>query len=81
MPMYEYGCLACNSRFDRLRRMDQDDTGVTCPTCQSESVQRRLSVFASYSRGASASVAAEVAAPSGGTCSRNCSTCGCGTRN
>jgi putative FmdB family regulatory protein len=81
MPMYEYGCLSCNSRFDRLRRMDQDDSGIICPKCHSEAVQRRLSVFASYSRSTTASVASEAAAPGGSTCSRNCSTCGCGPRN
>jgi putative FmdB family regulatory protein len=81
MPMYEYGCLSCNSRFDRLRRMDQDDTGVICPACRSESVQRRLSMFATYSKGAASSSAAEVAAPSGGTCGGGCPGCGCGTRN
>ncbi|NNJ10062.1 zinc ribbon domain-containing protein [Chloroflexales bacterium ZM16-3] len=81
MPMYEYGCLSCNSRFDRLRRMDQDDAGVTCPICHSESIQRHLSVFASHSRGATSGATAEVAAPAESTCSRNCSTCGCGTRN
>ncbi|MBX0327136.1 zinc ribbon domain-containing protein [Oscillochloris sp. ZM17-4] len=81
MPMYEYGCQSCNSRFDRLRRMDQDDTGLTCPTCHSTSVQRRFSVFASYSRGASSPEAAEVAAPAGGTCGGGCPGCGCATRN
>ena len=81
MPMYEYGCLSCNSRFDRLRRMDQGDTGVTCPACQSESVQRRLSVFASYTKGASSGEMADAAAPAGGSCGRGCAGCGCGTRN
>lgn len=81
MPMYEYGCLSCNNRFDLLRRMDQGDSGVTCPICHSESVQRRLSVFATYSKGVVSSDAVEVAAPSGGTCSGSCATCGCGTRN
>ncbi|MEI7643567.1 MAG: zinc ribbon domain-containing protein [Chloroflexales bacterium] len=81
MPMYEYGCLSCNSRFDRLRRMDQSDAEVTCPACHSESVQRRLSVFASYTKGASSGALAEVAAPAEGGCGRGCPGCGCGTRD
>lgn len=81
MPMYEYGCLACNSRFDRLRRMDQDDTGVTCPVCHSESVQRRLSVFAAHTKGISSGTIIESPASVGSTCSGSCNTCGCGPRN
>lgn len=82
MPMYEYGCLACNSRFDRLRPMSQDDTGVTCPRCGGEQVQRRLSVFAAHTRGAGAAVA-ESAAPStsGGGCGAGCCGGGCASRN
>jgi putative FmdB family regulatory protein len=82
MPMYEYGCLACNSRFDRLRRMDQDDSGVSCPTCQSAAIQRRLSVFAAHSRGESGvSAVAEAAAPAASSCGGGCAGCGCGSRN
>ncbi|GAB4444375.1 MAG: hypothetical protein OHK0015_45630 [Chloroflexi bacterium OHK40] len=77
--MYEYGCQVCNSRFDRLRRMDEDDAGVTCPHCQSAQVQRQLSVFAAHSRGNS-QARTEVAAPvaSGGGCCGG--GCGCGAR-
>ncbi|NTW04034.1 MAG: zinc ribbon domain-containing protein [Oscillochloris sp.] len=83
MPMYEYGCQSCNSRFDLLRRMDQDDTGITCPVCHSESVQRRLSVFASYSKGAGMSSAVEAPMPSSGgvSCGRGCPGCACGPRS
>lgn len=80
MPMYEYGCLACNSRFDRLRRMDQTDADVVCPRCHSEQVQRRLSTFAAHSRdaaGVSAAATAPVASSGGGCCGGSC---GCGTR-
>jgi putative FmdB family regulatory protein len=78
MPMYEYGCLSCSSRFDRLRRMGQSDADVTCPSCQSAHVERRLSVFAAHSRGAGASVAEAPAAPATGGCCGG--SCGCGTR-
>lgn len=81
MPMYEYGCLECDKRFDRLRRMDQDDEGVTCPRCQSVNIQRQLSVFAAYTRGGSGSVAeaAPVATGGGGCCGGSC--CSGGSRN
>ncbi len=79
MPMYEYGCLSCSSRFDRLRRMGQSDADVTCPTCQSPHVERRLSVFAAHSRGADSAreVAAAPAPATGGCCG---GACGCGSR-
>jgi putative FmdB family regulatory protein len=78
MPMYEYGCLSCSSRFDRLRRMGQSDADVTCPSCQSDRVERRLSVFAAHSRGGGATVAETPAAPTAGGCCGG--SCGCGTR-
>jgi putative FmdB family regulatory protein len=80
MPMYEYGCQACDTRFDLLRRMDQDDADVACPRCHSGRIRRRLSVFASHSRdavGVSAAATAPVATTGGGCCGGSC---GCGTR-
>jgi putative FmdB family regulatory protein len=80
MPMYEYGCQACDTRFDLLRRMDQGDTGIVCPRCKSDDVRRRLSVFASHSRdaaGVSAAATAPVASTGGGCCGGSC---GCGSR-
>ena len=77
MPMYEYGCLSCSSRFDRLRRMGQSDADVTCPSCQSHRVERRLSVFAAPSRGGAAVAEASAAPAAGGCCGGSC---GCGTR-
>ncbi len=72
MPMYEYRCLACESRFDRLRRMDQDDADVTCPHCQSGQIQRRLSLFATATRSGAAPVEAPASASGGGCCSGGC---------
>lgn len=44
MPNYEYRCLDCRKRFEVF--MSYSDYGsrkVTCPYCQSENVQRRIS--------------------------------------
>lgn len=81
MPMYEYGCQACDTRFDMLRRMGQDDTDVSCPRCKSEHVARRLSVFATHSRdaaGVSAAATAPAPVATGGGCCGG--SCGCGSR-
>ncbi|MGD0014833.1 MAG: zinc ribbon domain-containing protein [Bryobacteraceae bacterium] len=46
-PLYEYRCSACGETFEQLRRTQDADHGLVCPTCQSGEVRRPLSVFAS----------------------------------
>ncbi len=44
MPIYEYVCGGCERRFEKLvRRFDE---AVSCPSCDSASVEKQLSVFA-----------------------------------
>ena len=33
MPIYEYACVACDLRFDRMRPMAQADSPADCPQC------------------------------------------------
>lgn len=35
MPIYEYECIGCQSKFE-LRRSFGENPGVSCPMCQSE---------------------------------------------
>jgi putative FmdB family regulatory protein len=44
MPLYEYVCTACRSRFEKLVRRFGED--VACPSCASSAVDKQLSVFA-----------------------------------
>lgn len=81
MPMYEYGCLACNTHFDRLRRMGQDDAGVTCPHCGGAQIQRRLSVFATHTKGGATVAEAPVATRTSGGCGGGCCGGACASRN
>ncbi|MBL8214654.1 MAG: zinc ribbon domain-containing protein [Bryobacterales bacterium] len=46
MPLYEYRCPECGARFEQLRRMTEADSGVVCPRCESQRVQRLFSTFA-----------------------------------
>ncbi len=46
MPVYEYRCKSCESRFDALRPIAQADAPVPCPTCAATETMRLLSVFA-----------------------------------
>ncbi|HEX3701989.1 MAG TPA: zinc ribbon domain-containing protein [Vicinamibacterales bacterium] len=48
MPIYEYECRACGHRFERLIRpaSSSNDGSVACPACQSQELERLLSLFA-----------------------------------
>jgi putative FmdB family regulatory protein len=43
MPIYEYACRSCGSRFEKLVRAD---TELDCPQCHSRQLEKQLSVFA-----------------------------------
>ena len=48
MPIYEYTCNACQTRFDQLQRTMSaatDDGGPACPHCGSPQTARALSLF------------------------------------
>jgi putative FmdB family regulatory protein len=43
MPLYEYECQSCHQHFELLVR---EQTVLVCPSCQSDDLQKQLSVFA-----------------------------------
>lgn len=45
MPLYEYKCRKCHTRFELLRRMSDVDRNVKCPKCGSPAVEREISGF------------------------------------
>ena len=44
MPLYEFKCLECGNLFELL--MMKSGQQAACPSCESESVERVLSMFA-----------------------------------
>ena len=46
MPIYEYECSKCGSRFDLRRKIDDSDDEIKCPKCGAEKPKRVFSVFA-----------------------------------
>jgi putative FmdB family regulatory protein len=44
MPIFEYACGECKKSFELLVR---SDTRIVCPSCSSENVKKKLSLFAS----------------------------------
>jgi len=64
MPIYEYECQDYGMRFEKLVRSIHSAERIACPSCESKSVERQISAFATVwsSQGVSDSL------PSGSTC-------------
>jgi putative FmdB family regulatory protein len=69
MPVYEYLCRDCDTRFEARRSMSEAAEPITCPDGH-DSTTRVLSVFASVGRGSGPS-SAPASVPSGG-CGAGC---------
>lgn len=75
MPLYEYYCSQCETKFELLRPMSRSDAPAACPNGH-QGAERVLSVFSAVSKEAGGETA-----PIGGgsecdTCtSSSCSTC------
>ncbi len=51
MPIYEFVCADCGESFEKLVLSSSKITEVTCPTCQSQNISKKISSFASRSPG------------------------------
>lgn len=79
MPVYEYYCRECNTRFEALRPMSQMDTPIACPRCDTPNARRAISVFAAVSResgGSSRMIASSTSSGCNGCAGGNCASCG-----
>ena len=69
MPIYEYRCQNCNTRFEKLvlGAAGPPADGITCPRCGGSQVQFEFSAFAivGSEKGKSASSSESRACPSG----------------
>jgi putative FmdB family regulatory protein len=55
MPLYEYKCEECGTRFERL--VSHAENQIVCVQCQSKRVKKQFSVFAtSVSEGKSTDI-------------------------
>jgi putative FmdB family regulatory protein len=73
MPLYEYVCKECGTRFDALRSMKEADRPIACKDCHSEHTSRQLSTFFAQSGGkAVAGTSSGCGSCAGGSCA------GCG---
>jgi putative FmdB family regulatory protein len=75
MPLYEYLCHDCRTRFDALRSMKDADAPIACRECQGENTSRVISLFFAHSDGRSIAHAVRLACRRSSQ-SHACSTCG-----
>lgn len=76
MPIYEYVCEDCGTKFEKLVLRTGDEDGLACPSCGQSRLAPQLSTFAAHSGGAP-SPSAMPQCPSAGGCPR-AGTCGMG---
>jgi len=75
MPLYEYYCADCQTKFDALRPMSQADVAIQCKSCESMHTSRVLSLFATLSPSKSDNALQRTSSGFGGCCSGG--SCGC----
>ena len=73
MPIFEYKCSECDSKFEILTK-NNDDNKIICPECDSSKVKKLFSTFiastgsVSYSNNSCTSGNCNIEAPSTGGC-------------
>jgi putative FmdB family regulatory protein len=74
MPIYEYSCQDCGTRFEKLVRRASDADELACPSCGERRLRQELSVFAAHANGGAKAPEAPMC-PRAGGCS-NAGMCG-----
>ena len=52
MPIYEYLCSECKSKFEQMRPLSQSGKSADCPKCHNPA-RRKMSTFAAFTTTAS----------------------------
>lgn len=77
MPIYEYRCSDCDTKFEKLVSFSRANEQPACPNCSGCKTHKLLSTFASVRGGADGDGASSVS--SGGGCAGcgggHCSSC------
>ncbi len=68
MPIYEYRCEDCGTKFEKLVRRASDVPGIECPSCGRQHLKQELSTFAAHAGSGSKKSADLPMCPSGGPC-------------
>jgi putative FmdB family regulatory protein len=76
MPLYEYYCSDCRTKFDARRPMSKADAVIQCKNCESMQTSRTLSLFATVSSSGSDRVPQTMSSGFGGGCCGGACSCG-----
>jgi len=77
MPLYEYRCSDCETKFDALRSMSKADMPIACPKCGGQNTHRIISLFSAL--GSEGIIAG--AGSSCGSCTPSASCASCSARS
>jgi putative FmdB family regulatory protein len=47
VPLYEYRCSTCRRQFEVLQRVGDGSSGLVCPHCGADRLEKEYSTFAS----------------------------------
>lgn len=72
MPIYDYRCEECKTRYEVFHKVREDVSDIQCPHCQSRNHKKMMSVPAAAVIGSGSSSGESF----GGTCD-NAGGCGC----
>ncbi|HJZ99484.1 MAG TPA: zinc ribbon domain-containing protein [Candidatus Solibacter sp.] len=64
MPIFEYRCQDCGTKFEKLVRRSTEVAGLECPSCGKQHLEQELSTFAAHANGSPKS-SSTPACPSG----------------
>ena len=67
MPIYEYRCEDCETKFEKLVRRSTDVAEIECPSCGQKHLRQVLSTFAAHANGGTKSPEMP-SCPNGGPC-------------
>ncbi|MDE3157603.1 MAG: zinc ribbon domain-containing protein [Acidobacteriota bacterium] len=65
MPIYEYRCEDCGTKFEKLVRRAVDAPGIECPSCGQKHLKQELSTFAAHASNGRSTSADMPSCPSG----------------
>ena len=69
MPIFEYRCESCESKFEKLVRRTEEAIEAGCPSCGDHHLEQQYSTFAPRAASGAGSKAAEMPSCPSGMCS------------
>jgi len=45
MPIYEYRCMECEEKFEKLVRLSTSTSDIECPKCGEQKAEKLISTF------------------------------------